>query len=246
MNSTSLKAVTLAEPMVTRAIQFDLDPARPVLGANREIPHSKIYINPRLEFRPLEKPLLAIVFIPLLPLLALATTLQESMLQYFNYYTATIAAGSSSWLRVLSSGFGFHGSVARRFALGSVSQASLETVTYINQRIEGTLSEPLLPTPAAHVQTTVRLENVPESDPYEIVYSSLAYGGLRSTRRSFTAAPIRGLANGPPTGATPLLSPHWPLSTLVPAIALPHTVRGCSIIPRRFETLMPCRRPFRP
>ncbi|KAG9078070.1 hypothetical protein FRC06_008548, partial [Ceratobasidium sp. 370] len=148
------------------------------------------------------------MFVPLLPLLMLATGLLESALNCLNYYNVADLANRTS----------------RLFAVGSVSQALLGTVAVVEFPVEGR-DEPLCLSLIANIWSHLRLENVPVSalfysssvtplGPYELAvnspYLGLLPGGPEPSRPASAVAPIRGYTNRISTSAT---SPPAPLPT---------------------------------
>ncbi|KAG9078164.1 hypothetical protein FRC06_008504, partial [Ceratobasidium sp. 370] len=145
------------------------------------------------------------MFIPLLPFLMIAASLQESVFNYFNYNNAADLAGWTS----------------RFFASSTVSQALLGAVTFVELRVE-----PLFPSLVNNVWTSLQLENVPLSSFFVTAPGSsdsagygsclsLLDGGLAPTRPSSAVAPIRGFANRPSTSATS----HHPRTTQYASLA---------------------------
>ncbi|KAG8744212.1 hypothetical protein FRC10_010574 [Ceratobasidium sp. 414] len=140
------------------------------------------------------------MFIALLPLLMLATSLQQSALNCLNYYNA---ANLSHW-------------TSRLFAAGSMSQGLLGTVIFVDSQVEGRV-EPLFP-------SSLRFKNVDSASYFNsapavalgsgepVVYGSDSSPSIEPTRPSSAVAPIRGFADGLAASVTSLRFP-LPLPT---------------------------------
>ncbi|KAG9075554.1 hypothetical protein FS749_012768 [Ceratobasidium sp. UAMH 11750] len=139
------------------------------------------------------------MYIPLLPLITIATALQELTFSYLNYDRAADFIVWAAW-----------GMVA-----GSATELVLGPVTFVRLQIEGRMIWPL----TGDVRLSARLEAAPtpfsyfhpSSSSYEPTvnspYLSLSPGGREPTRRLSALAPLRGFANGLSTDTTPLPLP---------------------------------------
>ncbi|KAG8739536.1 hypothetical protein FRC10_005484 [Ceratobasidium sp. 414] len=157
------------------------------------------------------------MFIPVLPLLAIAIGLQGFVFNHLNYYNTADLVGWTSLF----------------FAGGSVSQVLLGDVTCVNLRVEGRMLKPLFPSFPTKIRISSRIENTPLSslfnsapvtasgfgEPAVHGHSGLSHGGLKPTRQSPANVPIRGSAGRLSTSA---ISPPFSLPTTVVAARPDH------------------------
>ncbi|KAG8698130.1 hypothetical protein FRC08_006123 [Ceratobasidium sp. 394] len=133
------------------------------------------------------------MYIPLLPLITIATALQELTFTYLNYQGAADFIAWTAW-----------GLVA-----GSATELVSGPVTFVRLQIEGQMAGPLM------VHVSVQLEALPTfskvhptSSSYAPVinspYVSRSSGGLQPTRPWSAIEPIHGYANGLSMSLSPL------------------------------------------
>ncbi|KAG9098800.1 hypothetical protein FS749_002943 [Ceratobasidium sp. UAMH 11750] len=156
------------------------------------------------------------MYFAILPLLVIATTLQEPLFDYFNNYYAANLAGVSSWFNSAS---------------GSALEVLRGTVTYVEiRRVQGRV-QPMFPLLTADVWMSIRFEDTPftyfssifavTSDPgASAIYGpdlNLSDSESGPTRPFSAVVPIRGLVNRLPASAT---TPAFPPPTVL--AATPH------------------------